>query len=70
MHQMIDIISVALVGRNPAGRRVRLLQKAHFLQVGHFVTDGGGAESHIAAFGYAAGADRLCRTDVIIDYGA
>ncbi|MNI80703.1 hypothetical protein D3C73_1372530 [compost metagenome] len=67
---MIHIIAVALLGRNPAGRCVRLLQEAQLLQIGHFIADRGRTEPHITTLGNAAGAYRLSRTDIVIHYGA
>jgi hypothetical protein len=56
---MIDIKAVTLVGRDPAGRRVRLFQVASVLEVADDVSDRCGGEPLACKLGDRAGADRL-----------
>ena len=66
-HQVVDEEAVAAVGRNAAGRGVRLRQVAEVLEIGHDVAEAGRRELKAAALRQRAGADRFARGNVLHD---
>ena len=66
-HERVHVVTVAGVGRHPAGRRVRVRQHAELLELGEVVADRrrGGAERE--ALGEMPRADRRRAGDVLLD---
>ncbi len=58
VHEEVDKIAIPTIGRDAAGRRVRLLQVAGADQVRQFVADGGRGERHEVLGGQQLGTDR------------
>ncbi len=69
LHQEVDEIAVATVGRDPSGRRVRLLQVPGTDQVGQLVTDGRRRERDEVLGGQNLRTDRHSRHGVVGDDG-
>ena len=66
---VVDEEAVALVGRHPSGRRVRLGEVALLLQHGHLVAHGRGADLDPGRGGDVRRADGLGRGDVLLHDG-
>ena len=65
-HEVVDEEPVALVGRDPAGRRVRLHEIALLLEHGHLVAHRGRGHSHAGRVGDVGRAHGLRRRDVLL----
>ena len=70
LHKLVDVEPVSPGGWDASGGGVGLFQKAHCLQVGHFVADGGGRDIQIQTGCDGLGAHGLRSLDVTFDDGA
>ena len=69
LKKRIHIQPIALLAGHAPGRGVRLLQKSHAFQLGHFIADGGGGAGQQLAFGDIFGANRLAALNMRLDNG-
>src|SRR5207249_7536588 len=60
---------VSRVCRDPPGRRMRVAQEPELLERGHLVTDRGARHAQAGALGDRLRADRLTRSNVLLDDG-
>ena len=67
LHQRLDVIAVALVGRHAAGGGVRVADEALVLEPGHLAADGCRRERQVEAAHDRLGADGVRRVDVLAD---
>ena len=61
----IDVVTEPVRRRNPAGARVRLLQEAHLLEIGHHRAYGRGGNVYVCPPGDRMAAYRFSIVDVI-----
>ena len=67
LHQQLDEVAVALVGRHAAGRGVRLGDQAGFFERRHLVAHGGRRQLTLVLAGDQVGRDGLGEGDVFLD---